>query len=155
MVTLSELNDFVVRAKSASYVGNGSRLLPTRPGSHDLQYQEGSFAYHDCYFGGADFLGQEVVYFDHQPVWAMNYHGYLLEPERIDGATTGRVIKAALSAMYQQRRFLGGWRFEVDDYIYLDDSTGNPGRFHGLEKIEDSAGKRLYELRYHGGWIRD
>ena len=89
--TLEELNTFIVHAKAATYVGGGTRSLSYRPGSHDLQFHEGSFTYLDSYFGGADFIGQEVVYFEGQPVWAMNYYGRILEPARIEAQEAGQV----------------------------------------------------------------
>lgn len=81
--TLEKLSAFVVRAKAATYAGGGPRSLSYRPGSHDLQYHEAPFAYLDSHFGGADFIGQEVVFFEGRPVWAMNYYGRLLEPALI------------------------------------------------------------------------
>jgi hypothetical protein len=36
-----------------------------------------------------------------------NYYGYILRPDMIDAARAGATIKAALSAMYQEGRFLG------------------------------------------------
>lgn len=51
------LHDFIVRAKQATYVGNGEKLLSYRLGSVDLQYQEESLIYHDSYFGTRNFLG--------------------------------------------------------------------------------------------------
>ena len=92
---LTALHDFIVRAKSASYVGDGKPVAPCRTASHDLAYQEGAFAYLDSYFGGWDFIGEEVVYFDNLPVWAMNYYGRVLHPDRITAAQAGQVIKAA------------------------------------------------------------
>ena len=78
-----QLNTFIVRAKAATYVGGGAKSLSYRPGSHDLQFHEGAFSYLDSYFGGSDFLGQEVVYYEGQPVWVMNYYGRILEPALI------------------------------------------------------------------------
>jgi len=71
-IPLGELEKFIVRAKAATYVGNGPRVFPSTA-SHDLEYHEGSFAYLDSYFGGTDFIGEEVVYYNQEPVWAMNY----------------------------------------------------------------------------------
>lgn len=51
-LSLEQLNAFIVRAKAATYVGQGERSLSYRPGSHDLQYHEGSYSYLDSYFGG-------------------------------------------------------------------------------------------------------
>ncbi len=150
----AELTAFIVRAKSATYVGDGARLLPYRPGSHDLQFHDAPFGYHDSYFGGADFIGQEVVYHGPTPVWAMNYYGYLLS-DRIDAQLAGATIKAALTALYREGRFLGGFTYRAGDLTYVDENTGDVERFHGVEHIAHVDGERRYELRYHGGRILD
>ncbi len=149
---VDELTAFVVAAKAATYAGDGAKLLPYRLGSHDLQFTQGPWAYHDSYVGGTDFQGQEVVYRDGEPVWAMSYYGYLVDPEALDAATAGQVIKRALTALYAQGRFLGGWRTEALGYDYVDVTAGDVGRFTGWERIE-RAGRMLYELRYLGGRI--
>ncbi len=146
------LTAFVVAAKAATYAGNGAKLLPYRLGSHDLQYTQGPWAYHDSYVGGADFQGQEVVYREGDPVWAMSYYGYLVDPGELDAATAGQVIKHALSALYAEGRFLGGWRHSALGYDYVDVTDGEVGRFTGWERIERD-GRVLYELRYFGGRI--
>lgn len=147
-----ELTAFVVAAKAATYAGDGPKLLPSRLGSHDLQFARGAWAYHDSYVGGADFQGQEVVYRAGEPVWAMSYYGYLVDQEALDAATAGQVIKRALTALYAQGRFLGGWRAEALGYDYVDVTAGDVGRFTGWERIE-RGGRMLYELRYFGGRI--
>jgi hypothetical protein len=107
-VKLGDLETFVVRAKSATYVGSGLRAESSRLSSHDLTFESDEWLYRDSYFGGTDFLGQETVWFQEKPVWAENYYGYILRPDLIDAEKAGRTIKAALSAMYQEERFLGG-----------------------------------------------
>jgi hypothetical protein len=151
---LEELEAFIVLAKSRAYVGGGAALLSYRQGSHDLQYAAGEFVYHDSYFGGTDFAGEEVVYWGGRPVWAENYFGHILEPDSITGERTGQVIKAGLSAMYAEGRFLGGFEATVGDCDYHDTSTGDFTWFHGREWIEQ-AGSTVYELHYHGGLVRD
>src|SRR5512142_2324245 len=103
--TLDQLTAFIVRAKAASYVGSGAKSLSHRPGSHDLEFHDGAFAYLDSYFGGSDFIGQEVVYYQECPVWAENYYGRILEPALITAAEAGQVIKAGLTEMYRLGRF--------------------------------------------------
>jgi hypothetical protein len=76
-----QLNAFIVQAKAVTYVGSGAKSLSYRPGSHDLQFHEGAFSYLDSYFGGTDFIGQEVVYFNGKPVWVMNYYGRIPQSE--------------------------------------------------------------------------
>ena len=77
----AELNAVIVRAKAASYVGGGVKAPSSRMGSHDLSWSEGDWRYLDSYFGGTDFLGQEVLWYGAEPVWAMSYYGYVLRPE--------------------------------------------------------------------------
>ena len=153
-VDVNELNTFIVRAKAATYVGSGEHVEPSRPSSHDLRFSDGKWAYLDSYFGGTDFIGEEVVYFDEKPVWAMNYYGRILRDDLLTGAQAGQMIKASLSRMYQEGRFLGGFEYAENDLTYVDTSEGEPNSFHGREFIrrgQDVA----YELVYHGSLIRD
>lgn len=147
------LADFIVRAKAATYVGGGKESQPCRPGSHDLEFRDGPFLYLDSYFGSADFIGEEVVYLEEKPVWAMNYYGRLLVPEKITGMETGQMIKKSLSRLYQQGRFLGGFQHADGRDVYIDTNEGQLDSFTGQEWIERD-GVRVYELTYHGGLIK-
>jgi len=153
-MNLDELNAFIVRAKAATYVGDGEHAQPCRLGSHDLRFTDGLWAYHDSYFGGSDFIGQEVVYFGDKPVWAMNYYGRILRDDLITGAQAGQLIKASLSRMYREGRFLGGFEYQEGDLTYIDVSEGDSQRFHGHELIR-RAEETAYQLDYHGGLIKD
>ena len=44
-------------------------------------------------------MGQETVWLRGEPVWAMNYYGYVLRPNLTDAHRAGATIKLALSAM--------------------------------------------------------
>lgn len=149
---MDELTAFIVAAKSATYVGDGASTAPTRKGSHDLSFARGRFRYVDSYFGGTDFLGQEVVWENDMPLWAMNYYGRVLRPDLIDGERAAGVIRHALSAMYAEGRFLGGFETAHAGYTYTDESEGGPSQFTGLEQIHYD-GILVYRLDYHGGMI--
>jgi len=151
---LDALHAFIIRAKAATYVGNGQKLLPYRLGSHDLQFVEGDWAYHDSYLGESDFIGEEIVYYQRQVVWGMNYLGVILQPDRISSAQAGQVIKVSLTRLYEEGRFLGGFEHTVDDLHYVDTSEGDFQLFHGREWIERD-GQIVYELRYHGGIVKN
>ena len=148
-----KLHHFIVQAKAATYVGDGQKSASCRKGSHDLAYQDGPFSYLDSYFGGSDFIGQEVVYYNGEPVWAMNYYGRILHPEAISAAEAGQIIKQSLSKMYQEGRFLGGFVHEAAGSTYTDTSQGDLESFTGLEWIV-RGGEKVYELVYHGGLIK-
>ena len=153
-IPLGELEKFIVRAKAATYVGNGSKSLSHRPASHDLEYHEGSFAYLDSYFGGTDFIGEEVVYYNQEPVWAMNYYGRIIEPSLITAADTGQIIKQSLTKLYQEGRFLGGFEYKTDYGVYTDTNLGDFTSFTGNEWISQK-GTVVYKLYYHGGLVKD
>ena len=148
------LHDFIIHAKAATYVGEGKPAPACRPGSHDLKFEDGDWAYLDSYFGGRDFIGEEVVYYQGKPVWAMNYYGHILRPDLITPAQAGQVIKASLSKMYSEGRFLGGFEYRHDDFIYHDTSEGSVLSLRGREFIS-RRGETAYELFYHGGLIKD
>ena len=153
MPDLAELNDFIVIAKAETYVGDGERLPSCRSGSHDIGYTSGRWHYLDSYFGGTDFAGQELVWHDDEPVWAMNYFGRIVERDLIDGRKAGMVIKSALLRLYlDEKRFLGGYEFEHAFGRYVDSSSGDCAHFIGHEVIMLNE-RKAYELDYRGGLV--
>jgi hypothetical protein len=150
----TELHSFIVRAKAATYVGGGAKIPSCRPASHDLQFVDGDWTYLDSYFGGTNFIGEETVWYSGNPVWAMNYHGCILKPELITPAQAGQMIKASLSRLYTEKRFLGGFRHSEGEFTYFDTNEGEFSHFTGREWIQ-REGIKAYELVYHGGLIKD
>ena len=148
-----QLHTFIVRAKAATYVGSGQKLLPYRLDSHDLQFFDGDWAYHDSYLGESDFIGQEAVYYQGRAVWAMNYYGRILNPGRITSAQAGAMIRASLTRLYAEGRFLGGFELSEGELTYVDTNQGDPEFFTGREWISREE-EVVYELVYHGGLIR-
>lgn len=154
MTALDGLKDFIVEAKSNTYVGGGVAHASSRPGSHDLGYGRDRWRYLDSYFGGTDFAGQETVWQDGEPRWAMNYFGRIIRPDLIDGEKAGLVIKAALQTMYREKRhFLGGMEYRHTYGYYIDTSRGDTAHFSSHEIIFVD-GEEAYELDYRGGLIR-
>jgi hypothetical protein len=153
MVDLDRLHSFILEAKASTYIGGGEPAPSCRPHSSDLAFERGKYSYLDSYFGGSDFIGEEVVYFDEMPIWAMNYYGRILHPDKITAAETGAMIKASLSRMYAEGRFLGGWEHQQGNLAYHDTSEGSFTHFTGREWIVKD-GIKVYELIYHGGLIK-
>jgi hypothetical protein len=151
--SMLELERFIVAAKAATYVGGGTPAPSSRPGSRDLAFETGAWRYLDSYFGGTDFLGQETVWRDGEPTWSMNYYGYITQPDLIDAARAGATIKAALSEMYRQGRFLGGFDWTGPHGRYVDWSEGGHEHFRGREQIFVD-GTEAYALDYFGGLVK-
>jgi hypothetical protein len=89
-----------------------------------LVFAEAPFTYRDSYFGGTDFLGQEVVWNGDVPAWAMSYYGYIPRPDLIDPTRAGATIKAGLRALRCEGRFLGGFEWSSPDGAYRDQIDG-------------------------------
>jgi len=150
---LDQLNAIITRAKAATYVGGGMPAPSSRLGSHDIGWAEGDWHYLDSYFGGTDFLGQEVLWHAGSPVWSMSYYGYIRRADLIDGERAGATIKAALAALYGEGRFLGGFEWDGPHGHYRDANEGSVAQFRGREAI--LVGRvEAYALDYFGGLIR-
>ena len=58
-----KLIEFLIKAKVNTYADGIKYKVPsTKPNSIDYHYEEDDYVYHDTYFGGTRFMGEEVVY---------------------------------------------------------------------------------------------
>ena len=153
-VQLEVLEQFIVGAKQATYVGGGKKLLPYRLGSKDLQFGEGDWIYHDSYLGESNFIGQEIVYYRLQPVWGMNYFGRILRLDRITSPQAGEMIMKSLSRLYAEGRFLGRFEYTEGELKYVDNNAGDVSAFRGREWIYRND-ELVHELDYHGGLLQE
>lgn len=145
-----QLLDFLMRAKRATYAsGTEQETESCRPASHDLRYEEpDGWLYMDSYLGSAQFAGQEAVWKDGTPLWAMNYCGHSTE----DGFD-GDFLKEALMHVSEDAPYRGPIEYQRGSYLYCNTATGDPRWFFGREEIFKS-GVSVYECVYHGGLIR-
>ena len=146
------LNEFLVKAKCSTYATAGENTeRKLSDGSRELKYNEGKWRYRDRYFGFNPFIGQEVVWENKKPIWAMNYNGKVLVsfPK---AKVIYEFLKEAMRRVKEQRPFRGPLSYRRGDFIYKDRSIGNMNLFVGKEEIL-FKNKKIYELNYHGGII--
>lgn len=151
-----DLEAFILEGKRNGWVGSarlGRKVSPSREGSSDIVYDEADYHYHDSFVGFSDFCGQEHVAHRGEPVWSMVYYGYLVDEKLLSGTRAAELLTVALSKMYEEGRFLGGFSFVDGEYEYRDMNFGDYKRFNGMEKIY-VGGKLAYELAYTGGVVR-
>ena len=146
-----EMLAFLLEAKHKTYAGNGQHAPSSRPASVDLPYQDGDYLYLDSYLGGVRFLGEEGVWFKRQPLWGMNYYGWMLVTEVPAGF--GEFLKQALLEVPAEAPYRGPAYFVAGEFEYYCQSQGSPECFEGRETIEQ-AGTQIYELVFHGGSIQ-
>lgn len=99
---LIDLHNFLIEAKKETYANeNVEKVKSTRRGSHDYEYTKDNWTYHDTYFGGTDFQGQEVVYRqDDTPIWGMIYYGKTLD-ESLSEEAIDKALRPALMQVGQ------------------------------------------------------
>ena len=127
---MKNLIKFLINAKKNTYAnGDATKVNSSRLCSKDYHYSEKiedkQFAYHDTYFGGEKFIGEEVVYIDNKPYWADKN----ILPLR------------------------GPSQFVNEDSKYTFIVDGTLENFKGVEKIYIKD-ELVYELNCHGGIIK-
>jgi len=138
---------FLINAKKATYAGKGAESAPSRPKSHDLIYIEAPYMYIDTYLGGKKFAGEEALWENDKPIWAMNYIGRTLA-----AGFSGDFLKEALLLVPETTPFRGPAQYIRGDYTYTCSVQGDFSWFSGHEEIH-YKGTKVYECMFHGGHI--
>lgn len=151
---------FLIKAKKSTYANNTiEKTASSRIGSVDYHYEEiidnRKYIYHDTYFGGTRFMGEEVVYCDgNKPIWGMNYYGVTFDDttseEAMDNALRPALMKVGENENVIPVRGLD--KFENNGYIYTFKTTGTIENFDGVEQIYKDN-NLIYELHCSGGFI--
>ena len=136
---------FLLRAKRATYAGKGPETASSRPRSHDLRYEEGPLLYIDSYLGGGKFAGEEGLWREGTPIWAMNYLGRTLGED-----FSGDFLRKALLLVAEDYPYRGPLRHTDGDYTYQCSVKGDFHWFYGYEEIYYKDNK-VYECAFHGG----
>lgn len=156
----SLLTGFLIYAKKQTYANNtAEKINSSRLGSNDYHYEEEIegeiMSYHDTYFGGTKFMGEEVVYRGSNiPKWGMNYYGVTLD-ESLSEEAMDKVLRPALMKVGDDNTVLpvrGPSKFENSGYVYAFKTTGTIENFEGTEEIYKD-GILIYKLNCHGGMI--
>ena len=145
---MDSLINFLIRAKRATYAGNGAHVASSRPNSKDLSYQEGDFSYYDTYLGGSHFIGEEAVWHADTPRWAMNYSGRLL-----DESFSFDFLKEALMNVSQEMPYRGPAFYQRNGFTYKCTVNGDFSWFYGYEEIYFQE-QKIYECGFHGGLVK-
>ena len=150
----SELENFLIKAKQATYANRNSKYQKSsRLNSKDYEFNDGNLTYHDTYFGSNSFIGEEIVYRNDKPIWGMNYHGSTTAPDLAE-EIFDEVLRPALAKVDEASTLpaRAPELFIKDEYIYSFVTNGNLDNFSGTETITKD-GKEIYKLKCHGGKI--
>lgn len=150
------IRDFLIEAKKSTYAnGTAEKIESNRLGSNDYEYKKGNMLYHDTYFDGTNFIGEEVVYIDNKIYWAMNYYGVTLDEnlgeEAMDNALRPALMQVGVSENIIPVR--GPREYKNGDFKYTFEVSGDLTNFSGIETIYKND-KKIYELKCNGGLIK-
>ncbi len=151
-----DLYIFLIEAKKQTYANeNVKKILSSRKGSFDYEYSNDKMTYHDTYFGGTKFMGEEVIYTSNDtPIWGMNYYGITLNEnlseEAIDNALRPALMKVGEDNILPVR---GPKEYINNGFRYTFEVNGNLDYFDGVETIYKDD-EKVYVLKCHGGIIK-
>lgn len=148
------LAKFLNEANKATYANkNAPKVASSRLESEDYHFEKDGLVYHDTYFGGRDFIGEEVVYENEKLVWGANYFGFVLN-ENISEKDVYDFLRCALMQEYDDViPVRGPAHFSADGKEYCFVVNSNLVNFSGTEEILFD-GKVVYRCLIHGGFIR-
>ena len=153
--------NFLIEAKKATYANqNAEKVKASRLGSSDYQYEKNidnkKYIYHDTYFGGTKFMGEEVVYCnENKPLWGMNYYGITYD-DTLGEKAMDNVLRPALIKVGESSNVIpirGIEEYEHNGFRYIFKSEGTLENFNGIEQIYQRD-KLIYELHCIGGIIK-
>ena len=149
------LEKFLIEAKKQTYANDKiEKVVSSRLNSRDYEYKNNNMIYHDTYFGGIKFIGEEVVYIDNEIYWAMNYYGVTLDEslgeEAMDKALRPALMKVGEDDIIPVR---GPKEYKNGEYKYTFEVKGDINYFNGTENIF-KGDKKIFELKCCGGLIK-
>lgn len=155
-IGLKKLARFLVEAKTKGGYGFGKALSKSwRKKFKELHYKKGKYYYRDSYAGFFYAPGQEVVYYNNKPIWAMAYSGGMMEKYHGDVKFAKEVftfLGKALGKVPLSKPFRGPKTLKSGDFKYVSKVSGNIKDFSGVETIF-YKGKKVFRQYYIGGLI--
>ena len=151
---LADLKDFLLEAHRNTYANATARKVASlRPLSKDYHFEHSDFAYHDTYFGGRRFAGEEIVYFQNKPIWGMNYYGSPVSAEISEDDIDAILRPALMQAPWEDLPVRGPKHFVDGPHEYfMQIREGALERFSAEERILLN-GRIIYQCFLQGGLI--
>ncbi len=159
-ITTSDFISFLKKAKQQTYANNANKP-PRINGCKEYIYQDGPWHYRDYYAGSAIFGGMELVRFNDQPIWIMNYYGGITEPtianvrrHNVSEQEIFTFLKKALLLCPSELPLRGPEEFCEGSWCYRNMPQGSITNFWGHEVLT-CDNDIVCEQRYMGGVLHN
>lgn len=148
----NELINFLLKARTKTYAGDGGKVEPVFKDSTQLEYGESNWLYRDVYYTGKGiFMGLEIIYFQDKKVWGMSYYGNF---EKMTEEEVDSILRSALVDNWEKARTWQKVEWQKGDFKYICEpsSGGSIEEMSGTEKILKNN-KEVYYFYYAGGLL--
>ncbi len=150
---LQALARYLHQAKLEGYAsGDETRIQRLPDGAQSVHAEGGGYVYRDHWYGDERFIGEEVVWHEARPVWAMSFYG-ATTPGRPIPAEFPKFHKSALRHAPADAPLRGPALFSEGEFVYVNTYTGALAEFSGVERVF-YRGEEIFHLTYHGGTLR-
>lgn len=150
---IREIEEFLEKANKYGYANPEASKSPSlRPASEDYHYEEGDYVYHDTYFGGASFIGEEIIYKRNIPIWGLNYYGYITSTKKSEKEVYDFLRQALMVEYTGIPPVRGPRQLASGDWEYRNSIDGDISNLTGTEEILNQ-GEVVYKAVYNGGLI--
>lgn len=146
-----QLIQFLCEAKQTTYArnnGDNNQNNDKQSKKMNFSFEKGNLLYVDTCLGIEQIVGEEVVWEDGKPVWAMNYTGR----EVAEGFDLS-FLREALRRVKKEMPYRGPKFLELGEYTYRCRVEGEFEWFVGCEKIL-YKGVKVYEAMFQGGLVK-
>jgi len=152
MINKKQLCKFLIKAKKASYAsGNKAKKIREKDKSKTILFKDGNWKYYDNYFGGEPYGGEEVVFYNNQPVYMIVYYGSV-DKSISDFKKVYKFLQEALTLIPKDKPFRGPKKYRQGNYTYTNKFEGEITNFSGMEIIT-FKNKEIYRVKYIGGLV--
>lgn len=149
----TEIRHFLIKASRAGYGNNKTVITKEKDGGHTIRFKDGNFSLCDYFYGGHPYAGQEIIYENGKPIWAMQYRGWIHDTDLSQSKIYNTLLKPALLNAPDDYPFRGPSELDLENgYIYKNRWDGDMTNFQGEETIELN-GKEFYKGLYFGGLV--
>ena len=147
-----QLIQFLCEAKQTTYARNNgennSENSDKQSKKMSFSFEKENLLYVDTCLGTEQIVGEEAVWEDGKPVWAMNYTGR----EVAEGFDLS-FLREALRRVKEEMPYRGPKFLELGEYTYRCRVEGEFEWFVGCEKIL-YKGVKVYEAMFQGGLVK-
>jgi uncharacterized protein YodC (DUF2158 family) len=150
-VDQARLAEFLVQAKRAGYAsGDTSRIRSLKDGGAEVTFSDGDLSYRGRWYGGTSFTGQEIVWRQGRPVWALNFYGANCPGTAAPHEEFTKFHKSALRRVEAASPFRGPAMYREGRFAYVTEVSGSLKQFRGTERVffDDVE---VYRMEFHGG----